>query len=268
MDALVASLGMYDFPFIAEANARLWAAIGSYLRSAGVGAPTALDPAEASSLWTSPGLIFGQTCGYPLVTALRDRVTLVATPIYSFDGCDGPNYCSFVVTSARSAKRSLAGFEGARAAINARDSNSGMNLFRGLLAPIARGRPMFSEVIVTGSHTASLAAVAEGAADLAAIDCVTYALLRRGRPELFEGVATIARTQSSPGLPFVINAELGKSLAAAVRVALFAALKDPELADAREAIGLTGAAILGEGDYRKVSEIERGAIALGYPDLA
>jgi ABC-type phosphate/phosphonate transport system substrate-binding protein len=268
MDGLVASLGMYGFPFVAEANARLWAVIGSHLRSAGVDAPIALDPAEPCNLWTSPGLIFGQTCGYPLVTALRDRVTLVATPIYSFDGCDGPNHCSFVVTSAISAKRSLAGFEGARAAINARDSNSGMNLFRGLLAPIARGRPMFSEVIVTGSHAASLAAVAEGAADIAAIDCVTYALLRRNRPEMLEGVATIARTQSSPGLPFVMNAELGKSLAAAVRVALFAALKDPGLADARETIGLKGAAILAESDYRKVGEIERGAIALGYPDLA
>ncbi len=150
MDALVASLGMYDFPFVAEANARLWAAIGAYLTAAGIDAPTVLDRAEPHDLWTNPRLVFGQTCGYPFVTTLRERVTLLATPIYDFEGCVGPNHCSFVVTSAISAKRSLAGFEGARAAINARDSNSGMNLFRGLLAPIARGRPMFIEVVTTG----------------------------------------------------------------------------------------------------------------------
>ncbi|HLW91760.1 MAG TPA: PhnD/SsuA/transferrin family substrate-binding protein [Roseiarcus sp.] len=268
MDALVASLGMYDFPSIASANAELWAAIGGYLRAAGIAAPEMLDHGNLDDAWRNERLIFGQTCGYPFVTSLRNHVALVATPTYAFEGCQGSNHCSFVVTNAKSGQRSLAGFEGARAAINGRDSNSGMNLFRGLIAPIARGRPMFGEVIVTGSHAASIAAIAAGEADLAAIDCVAFALLRRERPELFNDVVTVARTQVSPGLPFVINAELGKSLAAAVRVALFAALNDPKLAAARAALGLTGAAILTEADYRKVAEIERTAVALGYPELA
>jgi ABC-type phosphate/phosphonate transport system substrate-binding protein len=267
MDALVASLGMYDYPFVAEANQRLWTAISAYLRGAGVDAPTVLDPVDPREVWADPRLLFGQTCGYPFVIALRGRVSLIATPVYSFEGCDGPNHCSFVVAKAKSRDRSLASFAGTRAALNARDSNSGMNLFRALLAPIARGRPMFSEVVVTGSHAASLAAVAEGAADIAAIDCVSFGLLRSSRPELFEGVAVIAQTQSTPGLPFVINAELGKSLLMAVRVALFAALNDPALADACAALGLEGAAILGERDYDKIAEIERGAMSLGYPEL-
>jgi ABC-type phosphate/phosphonate transport system substrate-binding protein len=192
----------------------------------------------------------------------------LATPTYGFEGCDGSNHCSFVVTHARSARRSLAGFEGARAAVNARDSNSGMNLFRDLLAPIARGRPFFSEVIATGSHAASLAAIAEGTADIAAIDCVTHGLLRRGRPDLFEDIATIARSKSSPCLPFIMSASLGEALPAAVRVAFFAALQNPALADARAALGLTGAKLLSESDYRIVAEIERTAAALGYPELA
>jgi ABC-type phosphate/phosphonate transport system substrate-binding protein len=267
MDALVASLGMYDYPIVAEANRRLWSAIGAYLRAAGVDAPIALDPADPREVWADPRLLFGQACGYPFISALRRRVSLIATPIYSFEGCEGPSHCSFVVASAKSRNRSLASFAGTRAALNARDSNSGMNLFRALLAPIARGRPMFSEVVVTGSHAASLAAVAEGASDIAAIDCVSFGLLRSSRPELFEGVAVIAQTQSAPGLPYVINAELGRSLLVAVRVALFAALNDPALADARSALGLKGAAILGEPEYGKIAEIERGAIVLGYPEL-
>ncbi len=268
MAGFVASLGMYDFPFIAEANQRLWSAIASYLRAAGIDAPAALDPTPPGEIWTHPGLLFGQTCGYPFVTALPGRVGLLATPIYSFEGCDGPNYCSFVVVNAKSRGRNLAGFEGARAALNGRDSNSGMNLFRALIAPLARGRPFFGEIVVTGAHAASLEAVATGIADIAAIDCVTYGLLSRGRPEVFDDLAVIARTPSAPGLPFVIAADLGRSLAAAVRVALFAALNDPGLAGAREALGLQGAAILGEADYGKIAELERGAVALGYPELA
>jgi ABC-type phosphate/phosphonate transport system substrate-binding protein len=268
MDGFVASLGMYDYPFISDANQRIWNAIADCLRPAGVEAPEQLDAGDPRSLWGNPRLIFGQTCGYPYVTGLRNRVTLIATPIYDFDGCDGPSHCSFVVASDRSRSRSLASFAGARAAVNAPDSNTGMNLFRGLLAPIARGRSIFSEVIVTGSHAASLAAVGEGAADIAAIDCVSYGLLRRGRPELFDGIATIARTQATAGLPFVMSADLGQSLAAALRVALFAVLADPTLEDARQALGLKGAAILKETDYERVAEIERAAAALGYHELA
>jgi ABC-type phosphate/phosphonate transport system substrate-binding protein len=268
MDALVASLGMYDFPFLAEANRRLWAAIGGSLRAAGIDAPVALDRSEPCEAWAHPRLVFGQTCGYPFITALRDRVSLLATPIYSFEGCEGPNHCSFIIARAGSRGRSLAGFQGARAALNARDSNTGMNLFRALIAPIARSRPMFSQVLVTGSHAASLEAVAGGSADIAAIDCVSYGLLRRARPDLAEKVVVIARSQASPGLPFVISAGLGEPLAAAVRVALYAALNDPALADAREALGLEGAALLDEAAYRKIAEIERGAAALGYPELA
>jgi ABC-type phosphate/phosphonate transport system substrate-binding protein len=268
LERLVASLGMYDGDFMSDANRRLWGAIGGYLRRAGVEAPEALDPSEPREIWTNPGLIFGQTCGYPYITALRGRVSLIATPIYDFDGCDGPRHCSFVVASDKSRNRSLASFAGARAAINARDSNTGMNLFRGLLAPIARGRRMFDEVLVTGSHAASLAAVGGGEADIAAIDCVSYGFLRRGRPELFDGVAVIARTQATPGLPFVINAELGRSLVTALRVALFAALSDPALTEERQALGLKGAAILTDADYASVEEIERAAAALGYSELA
>src|SRR5579863_6202452 len=64
MDALVASLAMYDFPSIAEANAELWAAIGGYLRAAGIAAPEKLERSGLNDVWRSPRLIFGQTCGY------------------------------------------------------------------------------------------------------------------------------------------------------------------------------------------------------------
>jgi len=149
-EALVASLGMYDFPWTAKANDALWTALADRLRAAGIDAPSGLARgADLHETWRDPRLILGQTCGYPYVATLRGRVALVATPIYAFAGCQGAWHRSFLLAGKRQARRSLADFAGARAALNARDSNSGMNLFRAMIAPLAHGRPFFGKVIVT-----------------------------------------------------------------------------------------------------------------------
>jgi ABC-type phosphate/phosphonate transport system substrate-binding protein len=111
-------------------------------------------------------------------------------------------------------------------------------------------------------------AVAEGRADLASIDCVSFALLGRGRPELIERVAVVAESLASPCLPFIASGSLLPSTIAAVREALFAALADPLLAETREALGLAGAQILVQPDYDRVRAVEREAVAAGYPKLA
>jgi ABC-type phosphate/phosphonate transport system substrate-binding protein len=142
-----------------------------------------------------------------------------------------------------------------------------MNLFRATLAPIAGGAPFFRAIVATGSHEASVTAVAEGRADLAAIDCVSFALLERGRPELIERVAVVAESPLSPGLPFIASDRLGAAAIVAVRQALLAALADPNLAGARAALGLKGARETSPADYDRVAEIERGAAAAGYARL-
>jgi hypothetical protein len=81
----IAILPMYDFPWTAAANDALWAAISARLEEAGVRAPLRLTRnGDIAALWRHPGLIFGQTCGYPYVTGLKDAVTLIAAPEYSF----------------------------------------------------------------------------------------------------------------------------------------------------------------------------------------
>ena len=119
-------------------------------------------------------------------------------------------------------RRSLETFRGAVAAVNGWDSNTGMNLFRATIAPVAVRAPFFASVVVTGSHLASLEVVADGRADLAAIDCVTYGLVKRLRSGLIDRTAIIAGSPLSPGLPFIASALLPLSTIAAVREALFA----------------------------------------------
>ena len=259
---------MYDFPWTVAANDALWASIAARLTDAGVRAPGRLTRrGDLVALWQHPGLIFGQSCGYPYMTALRDSVTLVATPDYSFPGCEGASHRSFIIRRLNDPRRTLGEFRGAVAALNAHDSNTGMNLFRATVAPIAAGAPFFRTTLVTGSHEASVEAVAEGRADLASIDCVSFALLGRGRPELIERVAVVAESPASPCLPFIASASLPPSTIAAVREALFVALDDPSLAEARTGLGLKGAQVATPADYGRIIEIERDAAAAGYSRL-
>jgi ABC-type phosphate/phosphonate transport system substrate-binding protein len=266
---LSTSLAMYDFPWTAAANDAVWGALSERLRAAGLPAPTTLTrDADLTCIWSSQYLVFGQTCGYPYITSLDRSVTLVATPIYDCPGCVGAAYRSFVIAGAADDRRELADFQGSRAAINGRDSNSGMNLFRVLIAPIASGKPFFREVIVSGSHAASLELVASGDAEIAAIDCVTFRLLQRGRPELTSKVRIVAESPSSPGLPFVIANSLARTYLQPLRAALAEVLADPALAPARRALGLVGAQVIDAAGYAAIAEFERSAIATGYPALA
>jgi len=265
----IAVLPMYDFPWVAAANDALWASISARLSEAGVRAPAKLtrggDPA---ALWRHPSLVFGQTCGYPYATGLKDAVTLIATPEYSFPGCEGASHRSFIIARVSDPRRNLSEFKGATAALNSHDSNTGLNLFRAAIAPIAGGASFFHATVVIGSHEASVEAVAEGQADLASIDCVSFALLGRGRSDLIERVAIVAESPLSPGLPFIASARLGQETIEAVREALLAALADPNLAEARAALGLKSARVITPAGYDRVIEIERRAAAAGYPRLA
>jgi ABC-type phosphate/phosphonate transport system substrate-binding protein len=267
-ETLIAVLPMYDFPWTAAANDALWAAICARLAEAGVQSPTRLTRGgELAVLWRHPALIFGQTCGYPYASGLKDAVTLIAAPEYSFPGCEDASHRSFIIRRASDPRCVLKEFRGAVAALNAHDSNTGMNLFRAMIAPIAGGAAFFSSIVVTGSHEASVAAVAEGGADLDSIDCVSFALLERGRPELIERVAIVAESPLSPCLPFIASASLPAPTIETVREALFAALADPNFAEACATLGLKGARIVAPADYDRVIEIEQEAAATGYARL-
>ena len=62
-------------------------------------------------------------------------------------------------------------------------------------------------VVVTGAHVDSLAALQAGTVDIAAIDAVTFALVRRFRPALPDGLVVIAEGPRIPCLPLIADAE-------------------------------------------------------------
>ena len=113
--APVAALPMYDFPAIAAANDAVWRRIAEGLAARGVAAPIALTrERDLGRLWRDPALIFGQTCGYPYLKALRGVAVLIATPEYGFPGCAGVEHRSFVVRAASDSRRRLEDFRAPR----------------------------------------------------------------------------------------------------------------------------------------------------------
>lgn len=267
----IAGISMYVAPEpVAEATKNLWHFIRDYLRDAGLAdVPEELDQiADYRDVWLRPDLLLSQTCGFPYVKTLRAKVRLVTTPCYSYPGCDGASMRSFIVTNKSSNISTLEALRGRRAAINSRDSNSGYNLFRAAIAPIAGGAPFFDAVVETGGHAASIAAVLEGRADCAAIDCITYGNIARYAPERVADISILAETPSGPGLPFITRASASDGDVEMLRAALGAALAEPRLAGARDQLGLVGFDTLSDRDYDRLLDLERDAMELGYPELA
>ncbi len=267
----LASLAMYrDPPVIAEATRALWSDLAARLAAADLrNVPLALDETIAhDAAWLDPRLLLAQTCGYPFMAHLRGRVRLVATPVYRHPGCVGALDGSFVIVRADAAVGTVADLRGGVAAINDWGSNSGMNLLRHALAPHAVDGRFLGAVAVSGSHRASIAMVAAGKADVAAIDCVTFGNLARFAPVAIDGVRILAETAKTPGLPLITRGTASDEEIALLRDALAELQRDPAMADLRDVLGLETFALLDAGDYAAVLALEREAAALGYPVLA
>ncbi|MFN4170548.1 MAG: phosphate/phosphite/phosphonate ABC transporter substrate-binding protein [Pseudorhodobacter sp.] len=212
---MIAALPMYDFGDLPAANDQFWALIRDGLRAQGQDAPEALTHGAPDlwPVWQSPALVLAQTCGYPYRARLHGKVTLVATPDYGLPGCPPGHYCSVYIARIGDPRGDLAEFDGAGFAYNEPLSQSGW------AAPTTHAAGLglsLRPVLKTGAHRASALAVAEGRADLAALDAVTWRHLERLDP-VAARLRVVGRTPPTPGLPLICAAGVD---AAALRGAL------------------------------------------------
>jgi ABC-type phosphate/phosphonate transport system substrate-binding protein len=198
---MIAALPMYDPPPLQGANDRLWAGIRDALRAGGLAAPDGLTRGadDLWPIWTAPDLVLAQTCGFPFRARLHGRVTLVGTPDYGVEGCAPGYYRSTIVVRADDPRRNLADFDGAMMAYNDALSQSGWAAPMNMAATMGlRLRPGPR----TGAHRASAIAVAQGRADIAALDAVTHRILQGIEPAL-SALRVVDMTPPTPGLPLI-----------------------------------------------------------------
>jgi ABC-type phosphate/phosphonate transport system substrate-binding protein len=198
---MIASLGMYDRAETASANDRLWALIRDNLRDAGEAAPETLTRGEGAywQAWQSRDLVFSQTCGFPFRAKLHDQVTLIGTPDYGIEGCPPGHYVSIYVARADD-PRTLAEFDGAAFAYNEPLSQSGWAAPQNHATAIGLHlRP----TAPSGGHRLSALAVAEGRADFAAIDALTWQLLLQYEPWTAKLRKVTVTAPATPSLPYI-----------------------------------------------------------------
>src|SRR4030095_4356053 len=142
--------------------------------------------------------------------------------------------------------------------------HSGYNALRALVAPLAHDGRFFGSVSASGGHAESIVQLGRGEVDGAAIDCVSYALSRRCRPQEIAATRIIGRTREAPGLPYAVRIDASADLCRQLRAGLFGPFHDPELATLREQLLIAGLDFLPLGAYRCMSEMEAEARRQGY----
>nr|WP_306265035.1 PhnD/SsuA/transferrin family substrate-binding protein [Pararhizobium sp. IMCC3301] len=242
---MIASLTMYQRPQLASAHDNYWALIRQHLAAAGMDSPPVLaQQADDMSVWTDPGLVLSQTCGLPYRTELHHRVSLIGTPDFAVEGCAPGYYRSAIVVRKSERRTRIAEFRDAVFAYNQTGSQSGY------AAPYwhvkARGF-WFENRQATGGHLNSARAVAEGRADLAALDAVSWRLMQEYEP-LSGELKVLDWTTPTPGLPYI-------SAANANHLAIFQAVRQAvqDLSEEdRSALGLRDLVCIDKQTYLAV----------------
>jgi ABC-type phosphate/phosphonate transport system substrate-binding protein len=216
--------------------------------------------------WRSDNLLLSQTCGFPLMTLLPD-VQVVGGFHYSAPGCVGPLYRSLIVVREEDKQQQLVDFRARRVVCNSDDSQSGYNALLKMIAPLAVGGLFFSHALMSGSHRQSLTELQNGRADIAAIDCMTWALVQRHHPELSKGLVVIDQSPLAPGLPLITSRHTPPVLLAQLRNALTALVNEPASRPFCEALFISGFSPLQREDYSVLLDWRNAAAALGVSRL-
>lgn len=220
---------MYERPETRGAHDRLWTDVRKNLQAGGTDAPVGLTRnLDPWAIWESPSLLLAQTCGLPFRARLEGDVTLVGTPDYGLPGI-APGYYFSVIVAASGAQPPNRPVP----AVNDAMSQSGWAALYdwSRAVDLKLGDPVHS-----GAHATSARMVAEGRADIAAIDAVTWRFLETYDPSLTRQLTVIGDTPPTPGLPLITARP---DLAGRLFSAMAQAIADLSPAD-RRATGLNG----------------------------
>lgn len=216
-------LGMYDRPETAAANDRLWQGIRENL---GFGPCELTRDMDFFDIWRAPDLLFAQTCGMPFRLGLYRQVQLVGTPDYGLPDCPPGFYNSVIVARRDAGDTSLAQLCRGVFAYNEPVSQSGW------AAPMVHLQALglaAHETLRTGAHVASARAVADGQADFASLDALTWALIQR-YDGFAETLQVVARTKPTPTLPFITGSAQSADFVRSATATAIAALSDQDRA--------------------------------------
>jgi ABC-type phosphate/phosphonate transport system substrate-binding protein len=243
----------------------LWRLLRRELICLGISnAPTELSwPTDYHSHWLQPDILLSQACGFPFIDDLDGHVQLVGCLRYAVQGARGIHCRSQIVVRADDPRKTLEEYRDARFAYNASNSQSGYNSIRALVAPLAKNGRFFSSSLETGAHALSLAAIDQCEADLAAIDCVTLALLRRIDAPSVMGLRTLCESDEYPGLPLITAGGSSPEMVYALQSAWRKFFEQSDTKSVRDALRLDGFEVQDPTIYDRCRQMRDSAASLG-----
>ena len=221
---MIAALPMYDRPRNRGAHQAFWSLVRDGLRAAGIAAPHTLDHSlPYNATWARSDLVLGQICNLPYRTTYRDSLTVIGASDYGLDGCAPGFYRSLFIMHRDDPRSGAAVFAGGRIVANAIDSQSGYGVLHQYAARTGIRLP---HVSFTGSHDASVQAVATGHADFAAIDAQTWTMMQHDTAAV-RLCRIVGRSWTGPGQTFVTRSPQDPAIFRAVLNDAVGALSGP-----------------------------------------
>ena len=195
------------------------------------------------------GFAAGHVCGITLATAPEGRYRYLATMVAESPDLSAGHYYSLLVTSAKGGLASPADFDPTRhrAVINETGFFSGNLTFAAHLKAV-HGTTL-GDVLRPGAHLKSIAMVASGEADLAAIDRISFSLARHAAPDDVRGLSIIGRTASHPGIAFVADAGLPEPIIGNLRTYILAFREEPSWPELQSLLGVSDITVLNPARY-------------------
>lgn len=237
----VVELAFYPFEDVRWAFEELWDAVAA--RCDWVARDLSW-PGDPTKIWRGSQKFVSQTCGWPLVTELGDDVRVVGAFRHTTPESASHFYRSVVVARVDGTPFD---FQGAVGAVNDTTSLSGwISLIAAVFGPQETWRGPFR---VTGSHAESLRMLGRGEADIASIDSVTFAHLKRLYPEIISSLFVICNGPLVPCLPIIAHKSVSDTELASLRDALAFASRDRALDRATSALFISGFDPLDLEDY-------------------
>ena len=193
----------------------------------------------------------GWICGllYTLQQDQQARYQVLAKPIFA--GHEQPLYFSYLVVRRDAGIQALADLQGKRLVINDPDSYSGHHALWAHWAKLEHAPP-FASVLESGSHSNSLRMVANGEADVAAIDCTVFDYwLTTEKPEMQAALSqlrTLEKINPAPTPPLVLHQSVDAATTQTIRQALLA-LNQSDWLERFKQSGLNGLVAASDQDY-------------------
>jgi ABC-type phosphate/phosphonate transport system substrate-binding protein len=259
---------------VAPGAAAAWRELFAWLsRESGI-ALSIIDhppPAPLGELWSRPDLGCAFMCGLPFASG-RWLVRPIVAPVPADPHAEGrPVYWTDFVVAADSPFQYLEDTFGHRIGWTVEDSQSGFNAPRHhLLAYRRPERPaLYAEAVgPLVTPRAALAALLDGRVDVAPLDSLVHALLRRHDPALATRLRVIARTEPTPAPLFVAGPEAPPGHVARLASQLEAAAGDQIAREIMAELEIVRFTKVESAAYTVLTRWEAEAEAAGYPRIA